>query len=109
MDLKNKSKMQAHAAASLAFFQITIPSVEDIDARLDLIVEMAKYATVGELHAQVDGVINSAIGDIKEAIESLSAERVHAFIVKLSEVLMDNPAGHPNTVRFIQSQPVDRA
>ena len=41
MDLKNKSKMQAHAAASLAFFQITI-SVEDIDARLDLIVEMAK-------------------------------------------------------------------
>ena len=100
MDLKNKSKMQAHAAASLAFFQITIPSVEDIDARLDLIVEMAKYATVGELHAQVDGVINSAIGDIKEAIESLSAERVHAFIVKLSEVLMDNPAGHPEYGSF---------
>ena len=100
MDLKNKSKTQAHAAASLAFFQITIPSVEDIDARLDLIVEMAKYATVGELHAQVDGIINSAIGDIKEAIESLSAERVHAFIVKLSEVLMDNPAGHPEYGSF---------
>ena len=63
----------------MAFFQITIPSVEDIDARLDLIAEMAKYATVGELHAQVDGVINSAIGDIKEAIESLSAEKSARF------------------------------
>ena len=84
----------------MAFFRNSIPSVEDIDARLDLIVEMAKYATVGELHAQVDGVINSAIGDIKEAIESLSAERVHAFIVKLSEVLMDNPAGHPEYGSF---------
>ena len=64
---------------------------------------------MGELHAQVDGVINSAIGDIKEAIESLSAERVHAFIVKLSEVLMDNPA--VTRIRFVllNHNLVDRA
>ena len=99
-DVKNNEKTKAQAASSVAFCQITIPSVENIEARLDLIVETAKYATVCELHAQVDGVISSAIQDIEEAIETLRAERVHAFVAKLSEVLMDNPAGHPEYGSF---------
>ena len=99
-DVKKREKTQAQAAASVAFCQITIPSVADIEARLKLIVETAKYATACELHAQVDGVISSAITDIVDAIESLRAERVHAFVLKLSEVLMDNPAGHPEYGSF---------
>jgi hypothetical protein len=99
-DVKKREKTQAQAAASVAFCQITIPSVADIEARLKLIVETAKYATACELHAQVDGVISSAITDIEDAIESLRAERVHAFVLKLSEVLMDNPAGHPEYGSF---------
>jgi hypothetical protein len=98
--VNKREKTQAQAAASVAFCQITIPSVADIEARLKLIVETAKYATACELHAQVDGVISSAITDIEDAIESLRAERVHAFVLKLSEVLMDNPAGHPEYGSF---------
>jgi hypothetical protein len=99
-DVKNNEKTKAQAASCVAFCQITIPSVENIEARLNMIVETAKYATACELHAQVDGVISSAIQDIEEAIGTLRAERVHAFVSKLSEVLMDNPAGHPEYGSF---------
>ena len=103
----NDKKMKAHATSCTAFCQITIPSVENVSARLDLFVKTAKYATFCGLHAQVDGLIRSAIADANDSYISNNkpldleqdqfeaAETMHAFILKLSSVLIKNPAGHP--------------